>query len=133
MAAADGAFNMPFHVTTSICVLRNSAILSFPFLSFPRADKTAPLLFHSVKRQTILLVKGESLGGKGLKLGSPLGSIAQLVERRTGIPKMRVQIPLGPTIFPLTSQYRFIMFTTPLLRIIIHTPEHTILTNIATP
>ena len=33
----------------------------------------------------------------------PLGSIvqiAQLVERRTDIPKVRVQIPLGPTIFP---------------------------------
>ena len=41
---------------------------------------------------------------------SPLGSIAQSVERRTGIPKVRVQIPLGPTTFPLASQYRFIMF-----------------------
>ena len=35
----------------------------------------------------------------------PLGSIAQLVERRTGIPKVSVQFPLGPTIFPLASQY----------------------------
>ena len=26
----------------------------------------APLLFYSVQRQTILLVKGEPLGGKGL-------------------------------------------------------------------
>ena len=42
---------------------------------------------------------------------SPLGSIAQSVEHRTGIPKVRVQIPLGPTIFPLASQHRFIMFT----------------------
>ena len=30
---------------------------------------------------------------------SQLGSMAQLVERRTGIPKVRVQIPLGPTTF----------------------------------
>ena len=28
--------------------------------------KPAPLLFYSVERQTILLVNGESLGGKGL-------------------------------------------------------------------
>ena len=41
----------------------------------------------------------------------PLGSIAQLVECRSGIPKVRVQIPLGTTMFPLASQYRFIMFT----------------------
>ena len=35
-------------------------------LSLPERPKVDTLLFYSVERQTILLVKGEPLGGKGL-------------------------------------------------------------------
>ena len=37
-------------------------------LSLPDWPKPSTLLFYSVLHQTILLVKGEPLGGKGLKL-----------------------------------------------------------------
>ena len=66
-------------------------------------SKSSELWFVVKNRSSLKLVE--------LARHSPLGSIAQTVERRTGIPKVRVQIPLGPTIFPLTSQYRFTMFT----------------------
>ena len=43
----------------------NLSIL-FLNLSSPRPAKPSPLLFYSVSCQTILLINGEPLGGKGL-------------------------------------------------------------------
>ena len=68
-----------------------------------RKNKFAIIVKQNTCKQVRLLIH--------IFLYSYIFVVAQLVERRTGIPKVRVQIPLGSTLFPLVSQYRFIMFT----------------------